>query len=148
VTDPREDRARIEGDKDRLLRDCYAWILDDASFQQWRAQSEPRLLWIKGDPGKGKTMMTMGLIAELSRGDEIKPSPRTMTKMLVKLKLSSKQHAKGASRPYLLTYFFCQSTRPELKNAGSILRGLLFLLIAQRPDLMRHVQKRCETVGK
>jgi hypothetical protein len=23
VTDPREDRARIEGDKDRLLRDCY-----------------------------------------------------------------------------------------------------------------------------
>jgi hypothetical protein len=62
VTDPREDRARIEGDKDRLLRDCYAWILDDASFQQWRTQDASRLLWIKGDPGKGKTMMTMGLV--------------------------------------------------------------------------------------
>ncbi|KAF2625735.1 hypothetical protein BU25DRAFT_110109 [Macroventuria anomochaeta] len=69
VTDPREDRARIEGDKDRLLRDCYAWILDDASFQQWRTQDESRLLWIKSDPGKGKTMMTMGLIAELSQGE-------------------------------------------------------------------------------
>jgi hypothetical protein len=34
VTDPREDRARIEGDKDKLLRDYYAWILEDASFQR------------------------------------------------------------------------------------------------------------------
>jgi hypothetical protein len=148
VTDPREDRARIEDDKDRLLRDCYAWLLEDDSYQRWKTQDASRLLWIKGDPGKGKTMMTIGLIAELSRGDEVKPSPRAMTKMLAKLKLSSKQHAKGASRPYLLTYFFCQSTRPELNNAGSVLRGLLYLLIAQRQDLMRHVQKRYETVGK
>ncbi|RII04488.1 hypothetical protein CUC08_Gglean011875 [Alternaria sp. MG1] len=71
VTDPREDRARIEGDKDRLLRDCYAWILDDASFQRWRTQDASRLLWIKGDPGKGKTMMAMGVIAELSRPESL-----------------------------------------------------------------------------
>jgi hypothetical protein len=44
VTDPREDRARIEGDKDRLLRDCYTWILDEASFQRWKTQDESRLL--------------------------------------------------------------------------------------------------------
>jgi hypothetical protein len=148
VTDPREDRARIEGDKDRLLRDCYAWILDDDSFQQWRTQDESRLLWIRGDPGKDKTMMTMGVIAELSRGDKVNPPPRTMSKMFAKMKLSSKQDPKSASRPQLLTYFFCQSTRPELNTAVSVLRGLIYLLVAQRQDAMRHVQKRYRTVGK
>lgn len=148
VTDPREDRARIEGDKDRLLRDCYAWILDDASFQRWRTQDESRLLWIKGDPGKGKTMMTMGVIAELARRNKVKPPPRTMSKLFAKLKLSSKQDPKNASRPQLLTYFFCQSTRPELNNAVSVLRGLIYLLVAQRKDTIRHVQKRYKTVGK
>jgi hypothetical protein len=151
VTDPREDRARIEGDKDRLLRDCYAWILEDASFQRWRTQDRSRLLWIKGDPGKGKTMMTMGVIAELSRTaqrDEIRPSPRTVPKMLAKMQLKRKQDAACATKPPLLAYFFCQSTRPELNNAASVLRGLLYLLIAQREELVRHVQRRYETVGR
>ncbi|KAF1955560.1 NACHT-domain-containing protein, partial [Byssothecium circinans] len=123
VTDPREDRARIEQDKDQLLKNCYAWILDDPSFQRWRNHSDSRLLWIKGDPGKGKTMMMMGLIAELSQGDWVGP-------------------------PGLLAYFFCQSTRPELNNAVSVLRGLTYMLVAQREELMRHVQKRYESAGR
>ncbi|KAF2247480.1 hypothetical protein BU26DRAFT_566454 [Trematosphaeria pertusa] len=69
ITDPREDRTRIEQDKDRLLKQCYAWILDDPGFQHWKTHVDARLLWIKGDPGKGNTMMMMGLIAELSQGD-------------------------------------------------------------------------------
>ena len=28
-----KDCARIEDDKDKLLKNFYAWILDDASFQ-------------------------------------------------------------------------------------------------------------------
>lgn len=66
MTDPREDRAKMERDKDRLLRGCCVWILDDANLQRWRTQSDSRLLWIVGDPGKGKTMMAMGVIEELS----------------------------------------------------------------------------------
>jgi hypothetical protein len=139
VTDPREDRARIEGDKDRLLRDCYAWILDNATFQQWRTQVESRLLWIRGDPGKGKTMMTMGLIAELSQRPKPSLTSRTMSKIKTKFKLSS--------QPCLVTYFFCQSTQPMLNNAVSVLRGLIYLLVEQREQLMRHVQKRYEVEG-
>ncbi|KAF2625648.1 WD40 repeat-like protein [Macroventuria anomochaeta] len=130
VTDPREDRVRIEGDKDRLLRDCYAWILHDASFQRWRTQEESRLLWIKGDPGKGKTMMTMGLIAEMSESNDNGPSSEMVAKA------------------DLLAYFFCQSTRPELSNAVSVLRGLIYMLVVQRKELLHHVQKRYETAGK
>ena len=154
-TDPRKDRARIEGDKDRLLRDCYAWILEDVSFQQWNVQATSRLLWIKGDPGKGRTMMAMGVIAELSRGAlSVKtrpPPPRTTSKMFAKMRLKVKQDttsAKVTTKLPLLAYFFCQSTRPELNNAVSVLRGLVYLLVAQKEELVRRVQKRYETVGK
>ncbi|KAH6132813.1 hypothetical protein HBI68_255110 [Parastagonospora nodorum] len=63
-----------------------------------------------------------------------------MSKIMARLKLGSK--------PCLVAYFFCQGTRPELNNAASVLRGLVYLLIAQRPQLMRHVQKRYDSVGK
>ncbi|KAJ4331972.1 hypothetical protein N0V95_009773, partial [Ascochyta clinopodiicola] len=135
VTDPREDRARIEGDKDKLLRDCYAWILNDASFQRWRTQSESRLLWIKGDPGKGKTMMTMGLIAELSCSG---PSYVVVPK---------KRRLVDEPEP-LLSFFFCQNTLPALNNAVAVLRGLVYMLVTQREDLLRHVQKRYNAVGR
>jgi hypothetical protein len=144
VTNPREDRARIEGDKDRLLRDCYVWILEDASFQQWRAHDASRLLWIKGDPGKGKTMMMMGLIAELSQGQGGGASSRPVSKMISRMKAKMRL----SSRPHLLAYFFCQSTRPELNNAVSVLRGLVYMLVAQREQLLRHVQKQYATAGK
>lgn len=139
VTDPRDDWTRIEGEKDKLLKDCYAWILDDVSFQRWRTQDELRLLWIKGDPGKGKTMMTMGVIAELSQGPRARPSPWAMSNIFAKLNLGSQS--------CLVTYFFCQSTRPELNNAVSVLRGLIYMLIQQQDQLIRHVQKRYKDVG-
>jgi hypothetical protein len=145
VTDPRDDRARIEGDKDRLLRDCYAWILDDASFQRWR-EGVSRLLWIRGDPGKGKTMMTMGLIDELSGRKEVRSSRRT-TSRIPKLKLSSYQDTMSALRPQLLAYFFCQNTQPELNNAVSVLRGLIYLLVKKQDQLLRHVQNHYNAVG-
>ncbi|CAN9292460.1 unnamed protein product [Alternaria alternata] len=136
VTDPREDRARIEGDKDTLLRDCYAWILDDSNFQQWRAQDASRLLWIKGDPGKGKTMMAMGVIAELSR-------PESLSYVTV-----PKKRRRIDNPEPLLSFFFCQSTQPGLNNALSVLRGLVYMLVTQSGDLLRYVQQPYKTVGK
>jgi hypothetical protein len=135
VTDPHEDRARIEGDKDRLLRDCYAWILDDASFQQWKMQDASRLLWIKGDPGKGKTMMTMGVIDELSQ-------PRSSREALLEAPVLSNN-----STP-LVSFFFCQSTIPALNNAVSVLRGLIYMLVKQRDSLLRYVQEEYEVASK
>ncbi|ORX95176.1 WD40-repeat-containing domain protein [Clohesyomyces aquaticus] len=47
-TDPRDDKKRIEYAKGGLLK-------------------ASRLLWIKGDPGKGKTMLICGIIDELQQ---------------------------------------------------------------------------------
>jgi hypothetical protein len=57
LTDPRDDKKRIEDTKGGLLEDSYRWILENTDFQQWRSAQQSRMLWIKGDPGKGKTML-------------------------------------------------------------------------------------------
>ncbi|KAG9231305.1 NACHT domain-containing protein [Amylocarpus encephaloides] len=66
TTDPREDKKRIEDTKGGLLRDSYQWIFEHADFHNWRDNEEVRLLWITGDPGKGKTMLLCGIIDEMS----------------------------------------------------------------------------------
>ncbi|KAJ3453415.1 hypothetical protein MRS44_017662 [Fusarium solani] len=106
-TDPRDDKTRIEKTKGGLLEDSYRWILNNADFQQWHDDEQSRLLWIKGDPGKGKTMLLCGIINELK-----------------------KQTAK------LLSYFFCQGTDSRINNATAVLRGLIYLLVVQQSSLI------------
>jgi hypothetical protein len=119
VTNPRGDKDRIEASKDNLLEGSYTWILDDPAFLEWR-NNDTRLLWIKGDPGRGKTMIMIALIKELETTLSL-----------------------GA-----LSYFFCQSTIPELNNAVSILRGLIYLLIVKQRYLIRYLQKEYDIQGK
>lgn len=65
--DPRVEKKRIELVKDGLLVDAYRWVFDNPDFKRWHHRLESRLLWIKGDPGKGKTMLLCGIIDELER---------------------------------------------------------------------------------
>ncbi|KAH8653272.1 heterokaryon incompatibility protein-domain-containing protein [Tricladium varicosporioides] len=44
VTDPREDKRRIEKTKGGLLKGSYRWILEHSDFQQWRDDEQSRLL--------------------------------------------------------------------------------------------------------
>ncbi|OKO97611.1 Vegetative incompatibility protein HET-E-1 [Penicillium subrubescens] len=67
TTSPHDDKDRIEQTNGGLLIDSYRWILDNEQFRQWQDNQSSRLLWIKGDPGKGKTMLLCGIIDELTR---------------------------------------------------------------------------------
>ncbi|KAF1833888.1 hypothetical protein BDW02DRAFT_589290 [Decorospora gaudefroyi] len=67
-TDPRYDKQRIEHTKGGLLADSYRWVLDNTTFQQWQQEPNSRLLWVKGDPGKGKTMLCPTVILLLPSG--------------------------------------------------------------------------------
>ena len=102
TTDPRDDKTRIEQTKGGLLKDSYRWILDNADFQRWRDDEENRLLWIKGAPGKGKTMLLCGVVNELK---------------------------KAIADTDLLSFFFCQATDARINNATAVLRGLIYLLV-------------------
>ncbi|KAH8656463.1 WD40-repeat-containing domain protein [Ilyonectria robusta] len=121
VTDARDDKARIVSTKGGLLEDSYRWILDDSDFIRWRDGPQKRLFWIKGDPGKGKTMLICGIIDHLNS----KPT--------------------RAGQP---AYFFCQGTDARLNNAAAVLRSLIYFLIIQNPPLISYVQEQYNHAGK
>lgn len=120
-TDPRSDKKRIEDTKSGLLADSYRWVLDNDTFQQWQQSPESQLLWIKGDPGKGKTMLLCGIINELHN---------------------------TLPRNALLAYFFCQATDSRINSATAVLRGLLYMLVSQQPSLVSHIRNRHDHAGK
>jgi hypothetical protein len=67
ITNPVDDKRRIESDKGGLLDDVYQWVLRNDAFIRWRYDQRDRLLWVRGDPGKGKTMLLCGIINELEK---------------------------------------------------------------------------------
>ncbi|KAH6702770.1 hypothetical protein BKA61DRAFT_457375, partial [Leptodontidium sp. MPI-SDFR-AT-0119] len=126
ISDPRDDKRRIEETKGGLLRDSYRWILENSDFQQWQDGKQSQLLWIRGDPGKGKTMLLCGIID----------------------KLEETASAASASGSCLLSYFFCQATDERINSATAVLRGLIYLLADQQPALLQHVRKKYDDAGK
>ncbi|PHH52935.1 Vegetative incompatibility protein HET-E-1 [Ceratocystis fimbriata CBS 114723] len=120
TTDPRTDKKNIQDKKGGLLRDSYKWILEHKDFQKFKNEAASRILWIKGDAGKGKTMLLCGIIDEL----EVDPS----------------------ISPY---YFFCQATGGNrLSSATSVLRGLIYHLACCNPQLIKHVRRKYDSAGK
>ncbi|KAF2626715.1 beta transducin-like protein HET-E4s [Macroventuria anomochaeta] len=120
-TDPRDDKKRIEETKGGLLKDSYRWVLDNTVFRQWQRDPHSPLLWVKGDPGKGKTMLLCGVIDELQSS-----LPKTA----------------------LLAYFFCQATDSRINSATAVLRGLLYMIVKQQPSLVSHIRKKHDDAGK
>jgi hypothetical protein len=104
-----------------LFKDSYCWILDNEEYRHWQNDQSSRLLWIKGDPGKGKTMLLCGVIEELTRSIGVTAN---------------------------ISFFFCQATDLRINNATAVLRGLIYSLVEQQPSLLHHVRRRYDPAGK
>ncbi|KAK4166819.1 NACHT domain-containing protein [Cladorrhinum sp. PSN259] len=111
--DPRHEKERIELAKGGLLADAYRWVFNNPDFKRWRELPESRLLWIKGNPGKGKTMLLCGIIDGLEQA------------------VRADSHN--------LAYFFCQATDSRINNATAVLRGLIYLLTCWQPRLLLYL---------
>jgi hypothetical protein len=120
ITDPRDDMKRIERTKGGLLEDSYQWIFENTKYQEWHNNDRNRLLWLSGDPGKGKTMLLCGIIQELMR----QPGPN------------------------LMTFFFCQATILSNSDYVSVLRSLIWLLADQQPSLISYIRNSYDNTGK
>jgi Ni2+-binding GTPase involved in maturation of urease and hydrogenase len=83
------------------------WIFQNPQYCLWQKENDVRLLWIRGGAGKGKTMMTIGLIEQLSQDDSS-----------------------------IVAYFFCQNADYELNSIEGIIKGLIQQLIRQRKELL------------
>lgn len=158
LTDPRDDRRAIRERKDSLLEGSCLWVCDSSAFTQWQDNEDSRILWIHGDPGKGKTMIMMALTDELEkRASALQtparpPKPQQSSSKTPKLPIRPKtiKSLGGRTplkRPDTIAYFFCQSTDSKTNTATSILRGLIYMLIKQQDSLLGHFKKRYDDAG-
>lgn len=76
------------------------------------------LLWIKGGAGKGKTMMSIGLIEQLSLLQD---------------------------QSTIVTYFFCQNADDGLNTLEAIIKGLILQLVNQQEELKESLRRRWDT---
>jgi hypothetical protein len=127
LTNPRTEKIRIERIKGGLLTDSFRWILNNSEFQRWREGNCSQLLWIKGDAGKGKTMLMIGIINEL---------------------LQQVARSRKSSVTEVLSYFLCQGTDSRLNTATAILRGIIYLLASEQPFLISHLRKLYDHAGQ
>src|SRR5271170_5791876 len=109
--------AGIQDRKGELLKGTCSWIETDPTYKEWLHNDQSRILWVHGEPGKGKTMLAISQIAQL-------------TDMI---ECSTLAHA-------TLSYFFCDNKDDRRNNAIVILRGLLHQLLCQRPHLFGYLQ--------
>jgi hypothetical protein len=121
LTDPREDKHRIAATKGGLFQGASNWIFDHGGFRRWRDADDIRLLVVKGDPGKGKTMLLIAIVEDFERQTRAESS-------------------------IALSYFFCQGTDRNLNNATAVLRGLIYQLCDQT-SLVSHLRARYDHAG-
>lgn len=125
-TDPRDDKRRIEDKKGGLLKGSYKWVLDNEEFKRFLGDDRSRMLWIKGDAGKGKTMLLCGII------DELEASIQS-----------------GSLPPNSLTsFFFCEATDNRLKSSTAVLKGLMYLLLDRCPALISVLEAKHKHPGR
>jgi NACHT domain len=117
--DPFAVKNRLQ-EKDKLLYESISWILRDPKYTSWQDENNVNLLWIKGGAGKGKTMMSIGLVELLSRVQD---------------------------KTIVVTYFFCQNADYELNTIEAIIKGLIFRLISQQNELKECLRRRWDTAN-
>lgn len=115
-TNPVDDKQRIQTVKGPLLHESFRWVLDHENFNNWRTE-DSGIFWIKGDPGKGKTMLLCGIIDELESDPNIR---------------------------FRLSYFFCQATDSRINTATAVIGGLVLLLLRRHQTLLSHIRAEFE----
>ncbi|KKP03037.1 hypothetical protein THAR02_04863 [Trichoderma harzianum] len=120
-TDPIYDRKRILELNGPFLHESFNWILDHEGFKKWRSTRESGVLWIKGDPGKGKTMLLCGIIKELEEHPGINVN---------------------------ISYFFCQATDSRINTATSVIGSLMICFIKRVQSLLLHYLEEYEDILK
>ncbi|RMZ90383.1 hypothetical protein DV736_g2368, partial [Chaetothyriales sp. CBS 134916] len=119
--DARKVKNQLRENKDKLIHKSFEWILQDPQYVSWQDSPDVGLLWIRGGAGKGKTMMSIGLIEQLA---------------------CSQDHST------VVIYFFCQNANYELNTIEAIIKGLILQLANQQKELKESLRSRWDSENK
>jgi len=86
------------------------WLLNDNRYKEWNDVDGQAIIWIRGDPGCGKSVLSSFLTEEVIRG----------------------------SNQLSLAYFFCDDKDERLRTADAILVNILAQLLKYIPDAIVH----------
>jgi ankyrin repeat protein len=114
--------AEYKAQLPRPVQGTFSWILSHPAYLTWLTAEETRLLWVTGEPGCGKTMLSAYLTDHLRLG---RATP-------VKLQVF---------------FFFCDDKVKSQRDANAILRGILYQILQQHRKLIKHVKSRFELDG-
>ncbi|KAJ5223854.1 WD40 repeat-like protein [Penicillium chermesinum] len=125
VRDMAKEMASIQ-QRDPLLPESSRWALNTkeyAAYVNWHPNNNKGLLWVRGDAGKGKTMVTMGIVQDLTK------------------QLQTHFDEPG------LSYFFSRTADSEKNSSTSVLRSLIWMLLRQKGDLLRKLSAKFDEIG-
>jgi ankyrin repeat protein len=106
----------------RPVQGTCSWILSHPAYLSWLTTEETRLLWVTGEPGCGKTMLSAYLTDHLRLGRATAVKPQVF-------------------------FFFCDDKVKSQRDASAILRGILYQIVQQHRKLIKHVKSRFELDG-
>ncbi|KAH8745048.1 hypothetical protein F5882DRAFT_446482 [Hyaloscypha sp. PMI_1271] len=119
VTNPIDDRQKILTFKGQVYASICDWILGNNLFKSWsHVRTCSQLLWVSGKGGMGKTMLSVFLTQEFERRRQIPRQPENNAVVL---------------------YYFVDSREDKKNDATAVLRGLIYLLLRERQELMDYL---------
>lgn len=109
-----------------------SWILETGVFKCWARGHRPSILWLRGDPGVGKSVIAKYLVQEVFGV----ASPSSTAQI---------DAGNGLDAPIVL-FFCCSYSDTRARSLRSLLSSLLHQLLYHRPSLWDGVRRRHETI--
>lgn len=125
---PVDHRRKLEDKKGKVLSGTCGWLHNHTTFKTFISSDNDDILWIHGNPGKGKSMLALSLIDQLA-------SSETPIKMLKDVAV--------VNMP-ICCYFFFAYDDDRIRTPVALMRSILYQLLERRPDLVIHIMQDLE----